>query len=220
MPNPKGALQWIKETMSPEFFARAKEAIGLAKATGNEHAVTQGYKGWISPVASGDRYSVDPIYPKYRGKYFELPTEIEALLHTHPKDPDFGITVAPSRQDLEMVYRNSRNNPVRKLIVSPDKDTFVDYHIPEEFDSTKWDKLYYELMKHTQGNLAGVEPIKPDVYTSALRRMAENPASGYRYIQELGDETPYADEVYKTLKRLGMKKGGLVRMKECGCGKA
>lgn len=214
---PKGALQWIKETTSPEFFARAKEAIQRALYTGNEHAVTQGYKGWVSLVAEGTTHGVDPTYPRYKGKYFELPTQIDSLMHTHPVD-DYGITVAPSFQDLDMVHKNSKGAPIRKLIVSPQKDTYVDYALPKAFDAQPWDKLYFNLMKHTGGDMGGIEPIKPDVYLSALRRMAEDQKSGYKFTQELGDESPYAEELFQTLKKLGMRSGGLVKMKECHCG--
>lgn len=213
-----GALEWIKKTMSPEFFARAKEAIQLAKTTGNEHAVTQGYRNWVSPIAEGDRYSVTPIVPQHKSYKFPLYGDLMARMHTHPVDSDMGITVAPSLPDLQMWAKNTKGTPIRDIIASPEKDTFADFSRSERFDPEAYDRLYFELMKHTGGNMGGLEPVKSDVYFSALRKAAENRNSGTRMTYSLGDEAPYADEVYKTLKRLGMKQGGLVQYKECSCG--
>lgn len=215
---PKGALQWIKDTMSPEFFGRAKQAMNMAKDTGNEHAVTQGYRNWVSPVAEGERYGVSPNYPQHSRYKFALPREIVARMHTHPVDSDFGITVAPSTPDLDQFILNSKGKPIRDMIVSPDKNTFVDFSRSDQLDWKGLDKLYFDLMKHTQGNMNGIEPIKPDVYFSALRKASENRNSGTRMAYDLGDEAPYADEVFSTLKQLGLKKGGLVQMRECSCG--
>lgn len=193
----KGALQWIKEAHSPEFSSRAEEAISRARQTGNEHAVTQTRKGLTLPIAEGTRYEVYPNYPlKTRTFTYKDPEDVSLLMHTHPHDTDFPITPAPSEDDLQLpsVRRATQ------MIVSPDKDTFVQYRLPTRFPFEEVDPLYFSLLKRIGGQMDGIEPIKPDIHLSILRRLAEEKKA--QLIQNLGDETPYADELYRQLNLL------------------
>jgi hypothetical protein len=86
------------------------------------------------------------------------------------------------------------------MIVSPDKDTFVQYRLPTRFPFEEVDPLYFSLLKRIGGQMDGIEPIKPDIHLSILRRLAEEKKA--QLIQNLGDETPYADELYRQLNLL------------------
>lgn len=190
----KGALQWIKEMHSPEFARASDEAISRSRASGNEHAVTQTRKGLTLPIAEGSRYEVIPSYSTKKRNFSYLdPEDVSVLMHTHPYDLDFPITVAPSRGDLELPSARKST----QLIVSPDKDTFVQYQMPGGFPFDEVDPLYYSLMKRINGSMDGIEPIKPDIHLSILRRLAEDRKA--KLIQNLGDETPYSDELYRQL---------------------